>query len=109
MWLFTTFGFFSIVQKHGESELTIRTRVASDLDRLRQQYLPELSATIRKAGTDYPFRAIVSHEAFGRGLSKIGTDIRYDNFKSEVTRKMGHKRAHVYGNVWSELHALEHE
>lgn len=109
MWLFTTIGFFSIVQKRGESGLTVRARVASDLDRLREKYLTELSATIRNGGTDYPFRATVSHEAFARGLSKIGTDIRYDNFKSEVAKKMGTNRAHVYGNVWSELHALERE
>ena len=45
MWLFTRFGFFSIVRKPGDDNLTVRARVAADLDALREQYLPELSAT----------------------------------------------------------------
>ena len=40
MWLFTTFGFFSAVQKPGDDFLTIRGRSAKDLDRLREKYLP---------------------------------------------------------------------
>jgi hypothetical protein len=107
MWLFTTLGFFSIVQKRSESGLTVRARVAGDLDRLREKYMPELSATIRKAGTDYPFRATIGHDDFARGMAKIAKDIRYDNFKSEVAKKMGYDRAHVYGKVWCVLRELE--
>lgn len=44
MWLVTIIGFFSIVQKPGQAGLTIRARVAADLDRLREQYLPTLSS-----------------------------------------------------------------
>lgn len=36
MWLFTTVGFFSIVQKPRQSGLTIRAWVATDLDSLRE-------------------------------------------------------------------------
>ena len=36
MWLFTTVGFFSVVQKPGTDKLTVRARVAPDLDRLRR-------------------------------------------------------------------------
>jgi hypothetical protein len=46
MWLFTTFGFFSVVQKSHSDGLTVRARDAADLDRLRAEYLPELSATV---------------------------------------------------------------
>ncbi|MBI4704877.1 MAG: hypothetical protein HY744_27550 [Deltaproteobacteria bacterium] len=42
MWLFTSFGFFSVVQKPGEEGLTVRARVRSDLERPREQYLPGL-------------------------------------------------------------------
>ena len=37
MWIFTTIGFFSIVRKPGTDFLTVRARVASDLDDLRRQ------------------------------------------------------------------------
>lgn len=34
MWLFTNFGFFSVVQKDASDDLTIRSRTKSDLDPL---------------------------------------------------------------------------
>ena len=109
MWLFTPFGFFSAVQKPGQPLLTVRSRVAADLEGLRESYMPELSSTVRKGGTDYPFRATITHADFARGLAKIGGDINYGNFKSEVARKMGHKREAVYHKVWSALTELENE
>jgi hypothetical protein len=109
MWLLTTIGFFSVVQKRGESGLTVRARAASDLDRLREKYLPEVSATIPNAGTDYPFRGTITHTDFARGLAKMGGDIHYENFKSEGARKMGRKREAVYEKVWSALFELENE
>ena len=106
MWLFTRIGFFSVVQKEGQPHLTVRARVEADLDRLRAQYMPELSETLRHTGTDYPYRAIVSHEDFAAGLSRIGQDIDYPNFKRMVEHEIGPNRAHVYSKVWSSLSQL---
>ena len=56
MWLFTTFGFFSVVQKEpGDDFLTVRARDPKDLDRLRER-VPELGPTELKGG-DYCCRA----------------------------------------------------
>jgi hypothetical protein len=56
MWLFTTIGFFSVVQKkRSDKFLTVRARVASDLDNLRRHYMQNLSPTITGGGTDYPY------------------------------------------------------
>lgn len=109
MWLFTTIGFFSIVQKPGNSFLTVRARVASDLDRLREKYMPELSGTIKGQGSDYPFRATISHEDFAKGMVKIVKAIRYSNFKSEIGAKMESKREAIYHEVWSSLLKLQKE
>jgi hypothetical protein len=109
MWLFTPFGFFSAVQKSRTNYLTIRARVASDLDRLRERYMPALAATVKGAGTDYLFRATISHAAFAEGLSRIAANITYDNFKDEVARQAGYERAKVYGKVWSALLNLERD
>jgi 8-oxo-dGTP pyrophosphatase MutT (NUDIX family) len=107
MWLLTTFGFFSAVQKPGTDFLTIRARVASDLDNLRGRYLPELSPTVADAGTDYPFRAMASHQAFAAAAGRMAGDIDYANFKSEVARQMGSARADAYHQVWDVLHKLQ--
>ena len=109
MWLFTTIGFFSIVQKPRDSFLTIRARVKSDLDRLRKGCMPELSDTIAGGGTDYPYRATISYEDFAKGMEKIVKDIRYSNFKAEVEAKMGSKRESIYLEVWRTLLKLEKE
>ena len=109
MWLFTNIGFFSAVQKPGDKHLTVRARAAADLDRLREQFMPELSPTKAKGGHDYPFRATISHEAFSNGLAKLGAAINYSNFKNEVAAKMGRRRAHTYSNVWSTLLEIERE
>lgn len=103
MWLITTIGFFSVVQKPGETDLTVRSRVASDLDELRSKYLPELGPTLANEGTDYPFRAKVGHEPMARAVAQLVRDIDYGNFKDEVTRRQGGLRHRVYAAVWSRL------
>jgi len=110
MWIFTTVAFFSVVQKKPEdSFLTVRVRVASDLDSLRAQFMPQLSATIKGGGTDYPFRATISHRDFAAGLSKMGGAIHYNNFKTEVGRRMGRRREQAYHKVWHDLYGLGSE
>jgi 8-oxo-dGTP pyrophosphatase MutT (NUDIX family) len=109
MWLFTTVGFFSVVQKANQHGLTVRARVKEDLDRLRTKYMPELTATVTGGGAGYPFRGTISHDDFALGLAKIAHDIRYANFKSEIARTQGVKREAAYDKVWTTLQALEHE
>ena len=107
MWIFTTIGFFSIVQKPRTSLLTVRARVASDLDNLRKQFMPTLSVTTTKGGTDYPYRATISHADFAAGLAKLGSEIDYGNFKDEVANRMGEERSNLYLKVWHEMRKLE--
>lgn len=103
MWLFTTFGFFSVVQKPGETNLTIRSRVRSDLDRLRQKYLPSLGPVVEHGGTDYQYRAKASHTDLAEAMAKMVKDIDYGNFKNAVTQRQGRKRHDAYAGVWDVL------
>jgi len=109
MWLVTTLGFFSVVQKDGESDLTVRARSRGDLDRLREQFLPDLGPTVEGAGTDYQYRAKVSHQHFSAGAARMTENIDYDNFKNAVAKRMGHQRASAYSNVWRDLWAISKE
>jgi 8-oxo-dGTP pyrophosphatase MutT (NUDIX family) len=106
MWLMTNIGFFSAVRKAGTDFLTIRARVKNDLDVLRAKYLPDLSATVGNAGTDYPWRATVSHASFAAAISKLVADIDYGNFKNEVAVRQGKGRAKRYQKVWEALYDL---
>lgn len=103
MWLFTTVGFFSVVQKPRSPALTVRARIRADLDRLRAEYLPELGETKVTPGHDYPYRARVSHAAFAGALGRLVTDLHYGNFKDAVALKQGAARSSAYHDVWSVL------
>lgn len=106
MWLVTKTGFFSVVKKPGDSALTVRSRVRSDLEELRR-YVPELGEVRATSGRDYQYRATVSHEALAKGVARMVLDLDYSNFKREIAQSAGHKRANIYGGVWGDLMALE--
>ena len=75
MWLYTPFGFYSVVQKPGEEDLTVRGRVEADLDALRERYLPELGPTKVTPGHDYPCRAKSTHAALAAAMSRLVLDL----------------------------------
>lgn len=104
MWIFTNFGFFSIVRKDGASDLTVRSRTQGDLLRLQRHYLREMSDPIFGAGTDYPWRALCKSTELANAMPRIIEDIEYANFKDEVSYCLGPDRALRYGNVWKALH-----
>jgi hypothetical protein len=110
MWLFTTFGFFSIVEKKGDRRpgtLTVRARVRRDLTALRRKYLPELGRTIEKHTSDYRFRAQVPREALAAAMPRIVQDLHYENFKDTVKKRQGENRADLYEIVWLLLESLQ--
>jgi hypothetical protein len=106
MWLVASVGFFSIVRKPEESDLTVRARARGDLEALSKVYLPSLGPIIEGGGTDYPYRAHVSPKALAEAVARIVKDIDYANFKDSVADLQGPQRAHVYGDVWHALRRL---
>jgi len=107
MWILTPFGFFSVVQKEGDDNLSVRARVHSDLQNLIQQYLPKPQPIQTGGHTDYPYRIFVSHTEWAQALTKIANDIDFPNFKRKVKSQQGPIRSKIYGNVWHELYKLE--
>lgn len=101
MWLYTAIGFFSIVQKNGDEELSVLARVRADLERLKHLYIPSMSAISETVDTDYRFRGRVSHAAFADAAYHIALGIDYPNFKDAIAERSGTARANVYANVWA--------
>ena len=106
MWGFTRHGFYSVVQKPGDQELTIRSRVRTDLERLKLHYLPKLSEIVETTDSDYRFRAKATHAAFADALYHIAQDIDYPNFKDTIAQEQGPDRAKAYNSVWASTLAL---
>jgi hypothetical protein len=106
MWIFTTFGFYSVVQKEpSDAFLTVRARDPKDLDRLRER-VPDLGPTELKGG-DYCCRARVSRPAFANGLAIIASEIHYGNFKNAVQKSMGSHRAGIYHDIWTAAYEIQ--
>ncbi len=110
MWLITPIGFFSIVEKPDDRSagtLTIRARVRSDLESLREAALPSLGEVAESRNTDYRFRAKAQRSEVAAALARMIEQLDYDNFKSEVARQQGSKRAHLYHDVWDVLYRMQ--
>jgi len=92
MWIFTTRGFYSIVQSPVPGRMLVRARFNGDIEAL----LPgaEVSETPER---DYMYRTIVPTEDVITALAKVTQTIDYPNFKDAV---LDDRRHPAYGNVW---------
>ncbi len=109
-WFITTLGAFSVVEKDSDKPngtLTIRSRVRSDLENLRNRYLPDMGEISESAWSDYKFRVIADRRAVSAAMAALVADIDYGNFKSAVASRQGYDRASVYGDVWEVLYGLQ--
>ena len=108
MWIMTVDGFYSVVKKPGqEKEITVRSRVKTDLEKLLNKLNSEISIQ-EGVGTDYPFRVVMSQADWGNYVQKAAMDIEYDNFKNTLEYS-DHYRHEAYFNCWSALTSLEKE
>ena len=103
MWIFTTEGFVSVVEKPGESELTVRARDRRSLDALSAA---AGASVIETPMADYPYRVIVSREVLSTWLLDYVARLGYANFKSAVSRSRGWDYAHALSAVWSDMHQV---
>ncbi len=108
MWLFTTFGFFSIVQKGcGTDEVQVRARRRSDLEALRER-LPGPREIVETPWADYRYRLVVTKRELGRIVAQAIGDIDYPNFKEAVRAGGGDAaRMSAYHRVWGALLGLQ--
>lgn len=110
MWLVTTFGYFSIVQKNSDrlsDTLTVRARVRSDLETLKQRYLPTMGPIESQGGADYPYRVKVKREELAGAFWQAIMDVTYSNVKAEVAAELGHRREDAYTEIWMALRKLQ--
>jgi len=109
VWMMTTDGFFSIVQKpwdkrHGT--LTVRARVKRDLERLRTRAQAlgyrGLGKIKHDALADYRYRVAVPRSLVQFLIFDQVRSVNYDNFKAEID-KVDRRRHDAYARVWSVL------
>ena len=109
MWILTKHGFYSVVQKPWDVQgdtLTVRARVAADLEALRA-VCSGLGAVTEDDAADYRYRAQAPRLEVGAALERLALQIDYNNFKNEIAHAQGYERAAVYHGVWHELLQLQ--
>lgn len=103
MWVFTTDGFYSVVQDRNDPErLVVRSRWREDLvNFLRRIGRKDLLKNIlESAMTDYEFRVFVPRIYWAEFLRLHSSIMDYHNFKDEV-HLIDPERSHLYSKVWS--------
>lgn len=110
MWLVTTFGFFSAVEKpedRGTPFLTVRARVRKDMVALLSRSTGRKPKILDDKRGDYRYRARVRRGVLARIVSDELLGLDYANFKDEVRARQGAPRERVYHRVWHELAELQ--
>ena len=110
MWLVTTFGFYSVVEKAWDREdktLTVRARAREDLEALRDRYLPGLGEIAEDESADYRFRARAPRDRVVEAFAEAVRDIDYDNFKDAISRRQGWARERIYHDAWQAFLAIQ--
>lgn len=85
----------------------MRARVRSDLEALREQYLPGLGNITESITNDYRFRAVAPREQVAAAMARMVETLGYANVKGEVTKRQGYARAQLYHDVWDVLYKLQ--
>lgn len=120
MWLYTKYGFYSVVcARAGKgrktdpidlSRLMVRARTRAHLKNLIERF-PLLNHCPISAniGTDYPFRIFVPKTMWSSVLLELGMEVDYDNFKQAVgarVREVGGTYCNVLHDVWEATSGL---
>lgn len=110
MWVFSKFGFFSVVQAKSEpGRVQVRARVKDDLQRLSafasESVAIPMPAIITTPHADYAYRIVIEQSDWVKVAAAIAADIDYTNFKSAVHGEANRDAA--YMQVWSAMNELQ--
>ena len=116
MWIFTKYGFFSVVcsrqgdggygRKVDTRRVMVRARVRTHLEALKDRFpcLIGDAEICEFVGTDYAYRLFLEKDVWSQVLAELSNELDYDNFKSEVAHHQGRAGAayeHSLHEVWS--------
>lgn len=119
MWLFTKYGFYSVVcarKGFGEAgqpidpdRLMVRVRARTHLEQLQARFPSLKECQIESfPGSDYPFRLFVPKAVWAEVMKELAEDSDYSNFKSAVAREPNSQTYEdCLHDVWTTMRRLE--
>ncbi len=107
MWLFTTYGFYSIVKKmfgNQKEPFQVRSRAKEDL--LNIIKAADINRkVIETPEADYHFRITVDNDDLSKILQTLQDGLDYDNFKAAVGKVKGQTdKLDSYHRIWAEMY-----
>ena len=120
MWLFTKYGFFSVVCARKNSgmgpdveteTLMIRARSKNHLENLAKNFQDlndyQIATTYE---TDYRYRIFVPKNVWSNIMKELSNEIDYGNFKGKVHSSMQDEEfSHCLGDIWSIMYRYQDE
>lgn len=117
MWVYTRYGFFSVVStelpngKASPHEVQIRARCKKHLENVRKRFSHLWEKTPRIIHTpiaDYAYRMIVPQDLAAGMFMELVQEIQYTNFKEECHKTMKDASYHGLLHVtWSAAHQYQ--
>lgn len=114
-WVFSKFGFFSVV--HGSTDArypyAVRARVREDIVGLAKlmQKLDTIGRrepeVIELPNRDYPYRLYLNQGELEILMQHLARTCDYVNFKDAVKKEQGYERASLYSRVWGVMYDAE--
>lgn len=104
MWLFTVYGFFSVVRDG--KKMSIRARKRAHLEELLKRFSTRLKGVkiLELPNRDYGYRILVDSVTWSMIAEDLAEEIDWTNFKSEVKQRGGDADyEHVLHRVWAEM------
>ena len=119
MWLFTQYGFFSVVCARdltGKTKgidpatLMVRARSRQHLESLQSRFTELQGCEIAETpNTDYRYRLVVPKAVWGQVVDALTAEIDYGNFKSRAHEKTGDEQyIKALHDVWDVMYRLQH-
>src|ERR1035437_4329963 len=93
MWIFTKYGFYSIVQDEKDKNIyKVRARKKADLQELRNNVAEISESPIHKdLNADYWFRIFINQQQLKAILIHLANSLDYSNFKDSIFRNESQK------------------
>ena len=115
MWVFTTRGFFSIVEhKKDPNRVVIRARIRKDIEKVKTLFEEmglEASDILESLNSDYKYRIFAGRIDWASVMTQLITDMEYTNFKNAVyevdSREIRVKRHEAYLDIWAIMHEMQ--
>jgi hypothetical protein len=124
MWIFTKYGYFSVVSARMNEGLSreidpetlmIRSRSKEHLENLKNSFASLANFIILETSSaDYRYRIFVPKLVWAEIMSKMTEDIDYDNFKNETSKytknnKGNYEYVKCLSDIWGVMYDFQNQ